>query len=76
MNHRVTSKKRENEENLKQILNSQASFFFLISKNFIYTNDYSVQEKHKANPEKTRRKTERKQERTRQQKKITKEKEN
>ena len=54
MNHRVTSKKRENEENLKQILTSQASFFFLISKNFIYTNGYSVQEKHKANPEKTR----------------------
>ena len=76
MNYRVTSKKRENEENLKQILTSQASFFFLISKNFIYTNGYSVQEKHKANPEKTRRKTERKQERTRQQKKITKEKEN
>ena len=28
-------------------------FFFLISKNFIYTNGYSVQEKHRANPEKT-----------------------
>ena len=31
-------------------------FFFLISKNFIYTNGYSVQEKHRANPEKTSKK--------------------
>ena len=54
----------------------RASFFFLTSKNFIYTNGYSMQEKHRANLDKTRRKTERKQERTRKQKKITKEKEN
>ena len=31
-------------------------FFFLISKNDIYMNSYSMHEKHKANPENTRRK--------------------
>ena len=34
--------------------------FFLISKNFIYTNGYSVQEKHRANPEKTSKNREKK----------------
>ena len=32
------------------------AIFFLISKNIIYTNGYSVQEKHRANPEKTSKK--------------------
>ena len=31
-------------------------FFFLISKNVINTNDYSMHEEHRANPENTRRK--------------------
>ena len=36
-------------------------FFFLISKNVIYTNGYSMHEEHRANPENTRRKTKKKQ---------------
>ena len=35
-------------------------FFFLISKNVIYTNGYSMHEEYRANPEKTRRKTKKK----------------
>ena len=35
--------------------------FFLISKNVIYTNGYSMHEEHRANPENTRRKTKKKQ---------------
>ena len=35
-------------------------FFFLISKNVIYTNGYSMHEEHGANPENTRRKKQRK----------------
>ena len=35
---------------------SSLLFFFLINKNFIYTNGYSVKEKHRANPGKTSKK--------------------
>ena len=37
--------------------------FFLISKNVIYTNGYSMHEEHRANPENTRRKTKKKKKR-------------
>ena len=38
----------------------QSYLFFLISKNVIYTNGYSVHEEHRVNPENTRRKKQRK----------------
>ena len=49
-------------------------FFFLISKNVIYTNGYSMHEEHRANPENTRRKTKKKQKRKSIHKLITKRK--
>ena len=50
-------------------------FFFLISKNVIYTNGYSMHEKHRANPENTRRRKQKKQKRKPNNRLISKEKE-
>ena len=49
--------------------------FFLISKNVIYMYGYSMHEKHRANPENTRRRKQKKQKRKPNNRLITKEKE-
>ena len=51
----------------KKIVTNTYSFFFLISKNVIYTNGYSMQEKHRANLENTRRRKQKKTEKENQQ---------
>ena len=52
----------ENVQGVKafKFVNGYLFFFFLISKNVIYTNGYSMHEEHGANPENTRRKKQRK----------------
>ena len=49
MNLIVLGKRKKNIIYIALII----AIFFLISKNIIYTNGYTVQEKHRANPEKT-----------------------